>query len=65
MAAMGSSPWPARFGAPLVIPFIVLALLQLRDAYRLHSFTSNAQVTPKRRPHHQFVPPHVPSLPAI
>jgi hypothetical protein len=41
----GSSPWPARFSAPLVILFIVLALLQLHDAHRLHSFTSNAQVT--------------------
>jgi hypothetical protein len=44
----GSSPWPARFSAPLVILFIVLALLQLHDAHRLHSFTSDAQVTPER-----------------
>ena len=44
MAAMGSSPWLARSGAPLVIQFIILALLQLRDAHRLHSFTSTTQV---------------------
>jgi len=48
MAAMGSSPWPAHSGAPRVIPFIVLALLQLDDAHQLNSFISNAQVTPER-----------------
>jgi len=50
----GSSSWLACSNAPLVTPFIVLALLQLRDAHRLHSFTSTTQVTVERRPRHQF-----------
>ena len=48
MAAMGSLPCLAHSSTPLVIPFIVLALLQLCDAHRLHSFTSTAQVMAER-----------------
>ena len=42
MAAMGTSPWLAGSGAPLIIPFIVLAPMQLHYAHRLHSFTPTA-----------------------
>jgi hypothetical protein len=48
MAAMGTLSWQARFGAPLIILFFILAPLQLHDAHQLHSFTSTGQVTPEQ-----------------